>query len=75
MSTYEEFMIIINVAILIVAILTYTHKKQRPGSGKVRRYFHSNYFARTDRLNLSSGCLVKHIICQIESFVKLDFDA
>ena len=27
MSTYEEFMVILTVALLIVAILTYTHKK------------------------------------------------
>lgn len=27
MSTYEEFMVIINVALLIIAILNYTHKK------------------------------------------------
>lgn len=27
MSTYEEFMIILNVALLIIAILNFTHKK------------------------------------------------
>lgn len=27
MSTYEEFMIIINIALLIIAILNYTNKK------------------------------------------------
>lgn len=27
MSTYEELQIILNIALLIVAILTYTHKK------------------------------------------------
>ncbi len=27
MSTYEEFMIIINTTLLIIAILNYTHKK------------------------------------------------
>ncbi|WP_416386137.1 putative holin-like toxin [Anaerostipes caccae] len=27
MSTYEEFMIIINTGLFIVALLTYTHKK------------------------------------------------
>jgi len=27
MSTYEEFMVILTVALLIVAILSYTHKK------------------------------------------------
>ncbi|WP_415983065.1 hypothetical protein, partial [Anaerostipes caccae] len=27
MSTYEEFMVIINMALLIVAILSFTHKK------------------------------------------------
>lgn len=27
MSTYEEFMVILTVALLIVAILNYTHKK------------------------------------------------
>ena len=27
MSTYEEFMIIINTVLLIIAILNYTHKK------------------------------------------------
>ena len=61
MSTYEEFMIIINVAILIVAILTYTHKKQRPGSGKVRRYS-NRFILPAARCALANGSLVKYII-------------
>ena len=36
MSTYEEFMIIINVALLVIAILNYTHKNSRPAPGKRR---------------------------------------
>ena len=28
MTTYEELTLIVNVALLIVAILTYTHKKE-----------------------------------------------
>lgn len=43
MSTYEEFQIILGVAMLIVAILNLTHRKQRPCSGKVRRYFLNPY--------------------------------
>ena len=39
MSTYEEFMVLLTIGLLIVAILNYTHKKQRPSSGKVGRYF------------------------------------
>ena len=27
MSTYEEFMVILNIVLVIVAILSYTHKK------------------------------------------------
>ena len=34
MSTYEEFMIILNVGLLIVAILNLNNKKQHPRSGK-----------------------------------------
>ena len=30
MSTYEEFQIILDVAMLIVAVLNYTHKNSRP---------------------------------------------
>ena len=39
MSTYEEFMIILTTASLIIAILNYTHKNRRPDFGRVDVYF------------------------------------
>ena len=39
MSTYEEFMIILATASLIVAILNYTHKNSRPALGGGDDYF------------------------------------
>ena len=41
MSTYEEFMIILNTGLLIVAILNLKNKKQHPRSGKVGCYFYN----------------------------------
>lgn len=39
MSTYEELQLIVSVAVLIVAILSYTHKNSRPDPEKVDDYF------------------------------------
>lgn len=39
MSTYEELQLIVSVALLIVAILTYTHKNSRPTLGRGDDYF------------------------------------
>lgn len=38
MSTYEELQLIVSVALLILAILTYTHKKQPSCPGKADGY-------------------------------------
>ena len=35
MSTYEELQLIVSVALLILAILTYTHKNSRPALEKL----------------------------------------
>lgn len=48
MSTYEEFMVIINAAMLIVAILVYIDRKNgtknsHPAIPKVSDYFFRNY--------------------------------
>ena len=53
MSTYEEFMIILNVGLLIVAILNLKNKKEHPRSGKVGCYFFSLIAPETDRFQLS----------------------
>ena len=39
MSDYETFMIILTVANLIVAILTYAHKNSRPDLGELTAIF------------------------------------
>ncbi len=39
MSTYEELQLIVSVAALIVAILTYTHKNSRPALAKLTTIF------------------------------------
>lgn len=39
MSTYEELSLIVSVALLIVAILNYTHKNSRPDFGETDSYF------------------------------------
>ena len=75
MSTYKELSLTVSVSLLIVAILTYTHKKQPSCSvTKVQeRLFHSLVlaFAGTGDLHSPSGSLVKYLICQIYLFVKL----
>lgn len=53
MTTYEELTLIVNIALSIVAILTYAYKKQHPYSDKVRCYFHNLILPETDRLHLS----------------------
>ena len=39
MSTYEKLQIIVSIATLIVAILTYTHKKEPSCPGKLTTIF------------------------------------
>lgn len=70
MSTYEELQLIVSVALLIVAILTYTHKKQPSCPGKLTTTF--QYIVSPERGALTSltGCLVKYIILQSTLFVK-----
>ncbi len=46
MTTYEEFMVLLTFAILVVAILDYVnHKKQHPRSDKLKVLFFTNIFA------------------------------
>lgn len=39
MSTHEELQLITSMALLVVAIFTYTHKNILPAPGKVGGYF------------------------------------
>lgn len=73
MVTYSDLFTFV---IMIVAILTYidshnNKKKQRPCSGKVRRYLNSSFIS-PERIGLvyRASCSVKYIICQVGLFVK-----
>ena len=73
MSTYEEFMVIIAIASLIVSILNLTHKKQPSRSRQsLDGYFLQEVliFAGSGHLHSPSGSLVKHIINPFRLFVK-----
>ena len=65
MSTYEEFMVILTIAMLIVAILSLKNKKQpflslaKVGTATLVA---QQYFAGTGGVHLLVGCLVKFII-------------
>ena len=48
MSTYEELQLIGSVAMLIVAILNYTHKNSRSDPEKVNGYFYEIVQFRRD---------------------------
>lgn len=63
MSTYEEFMIILTMGLLIVAILNLKNKKQPSYPEKVNGYSYSLIiFAGTGEYQSPSGYPVKHII-------------
>ena len=73
MSTYEEFMVIIALASLIVSILNLTHKKQPSRSRQsLDGYFLQQVliFAGPGDLHSPSGSLIKHIINPFHLFVK-----
>ena len=64
MSTYEEFMVLLTFAILIVTILEYVnHKKIAPpllqSKGAI---FHQHFRRKRIGVSYRIGCLVKHII-------------
>ena len=69
MSTYEEFMIIINVALLIIAILNYTHKKIAvlPLVSVERLFFVKHSPERMGLLH-RADFLVKYIIIKVLRF-------
>lgn len=64
MTTYEEFMVILTAGILLVAILTYVHKKQPSCPSKADDYFLVQTFAGTGDVHSPSGCSVKYIIAK-----------
>ena len=64
MSTYEELSLIVSVALLIVAILNLTNKKQPSCPEKADDYFLVSVFAGTGEMQSPSGCLVKYIIAK-----------
>ena len=69
MSTYEEFMIIINVALLIIAILNYTHKNSRPAPlVSVERPFFVKHSPERMGLLHRADFLVKYIIIKVLGF-------
>ena len=64
MVTYSDlFQFVIMLCAVITLVILCTRKKQRPRSGKLRRYFVDPYLP-ADRLHLSFGSLVKYIIRQ-----------
>lgn len=76
MSTYEEFMIILTTALLIVAILNMKNKKQPFASGKVNGYFlaiHKPEEATTPRLSVRLDSYIIYfdfLICQAFAPIK-----
>ena len=72
MVTYSDLFtfVIMLCAVITLVLTTLNHKKQRPCSGKVRRYFLSQCFPAA-RCALTNGSLVKYIICKSKLFVKL----
>lgn len=75
MSTYEELQLIVSVAALIVAILTYTHKKQPSCPGKLTTIFLVQHTPGRGAFTSLTGCLVKCIISHSVLFVKHDYNA
>ena len=70
MSTYEEFMVILTCASLIVAILNYTHKKWPSCPDKADDYFLVQSFAGAGELRSPSDYPVKYIINHNHCFFK-----
>ena len=71
MVTYSElFTFVIMICAVITLVYNLTHKKQRPRSGKVRRYL--QYYLPAARLHLAGGSLVKYIICISLQIVKFE---
>lgn len=66
MVTYADFIqFIIMLCAVITLVIFAQRKKQRPLSGKLRRYFLANYLP-TARPHLAISSLVKCIICQTD---------
>lgn len=72
MSTYEELQLIVSIAVLIVAILTYTHKKQPSCPEKADGYFLVSSFAGAGELHSPSGSPVKYIVIFFFVFFNLN---
>ena len=69
MITYSELFqfVIMLCAVITLVVTLLNHKKQRPHSGKVKRYFQS-ITQPVARLHLAFGSLVKYIITNIFAF-------
>lgn len=66
MSTYEELSLIISIALLVVAILNYTHKNSRPALTKLTTISYS-FLSCTGagEVQSPSGYPVKYIIANV----------
>ena len=69
MSTYEEFMIILNAGLLIVAILNLNNKKQHPRSGKVGCYFYNSYLARNGQVSAIVPAVLLSILYKFQKYL------
>lgn len=66
MVTYSDFIQFVIMLCGVIALVIFAQrKKQRPLSGKLRRYFLANYLP-TAKPHLAIGSLVKCIICQTD---------
>ena len=71
MITYSDlFTFVIMLYAVATLVINITRKKQRPRSGKLRRYFYKTILPAA-RLHLAFGSLVKHIIYQAHRFFNL----
>ena len=70
MNTYEEFMVLLTIAILIVTILTYVNHKKQPSASLVEKDGYSQLVLFTGTGSaVPVGCLVKYIITTSFCFV------
>ena len=69
MSTYEEFMIILNTGLLIVAILNLKNKKQHPRSGQVGCYFYNSYYTRNGQVSAIVPVVLLSILYKLSKYL------
>ena len=64
MITYPDLFsfVIMLCSVITLVITVYRHKKQRPHSDKVKRYFYNKIYFTGGQVVLTSDSLVKHII-------------